>query len=133
MLFGMSLPQAVLRRDYALISNVHDVPHFPYQPPLCPRDECYTVRRSLMTLTILPAPAISTHFSCQLNSTLIAWLPLSTPLPMFLPPICENPVGCGVMRGFVGVELAVERPSVVEEDVAAVCEADMPLYLWKMC
>jgi len=47
-----------------------------------------------MTLTIHPAPAISTTFSCQLSSTLIACPP---PSPPPLEPICENPVGCGVI------------------------------------
>jgi hypothetical protein len=41
-----------------------------------------TVRRSLITLTIPPTPTISTNFSCQLKSTLIACPP--PPSPKFL-------------------------------------------------
>lgn len=80
----------------------------------------HTVRRSVITLTTLPAPAISTTFSCQLSSTLIACPLLSVPDPIFLPPICEKPVDCGVMLGLPGDGV---------EEVAAVWEADMPLYL----
>lgn len=48
-----------------------------------------------MTRTIDPAPAISTNFSCQLSSTLIACPP---PSPPPLDCICENPpVAWGVI------------------------------------
>jgi len=53
-----------------------------------------TVRLSVMTRTMLPGPAISTSFSCQLNSTLIACPP---PSPVLRECICEKPVACGVM------------------------------------
>lgn len=72
----------------------------------------HTVLRSDMTLTMLPGPAISTSFSCQLSRTLIACPPPSPP-PREC--ICENPVDCG----------DIER---VEADEG--CEVwDMPLYL----
>lgn len=84
-----------------------DHPHFPRAPVLH-----QTVLRSDMTLMILPGPAISTNFSCQLSKTLIAWPP---PSPPPLECICEKPVGCG----------DIER---VEADEG--CELwDMPLYL----
>ena len=71
---------------------------------------CHTVRRSVMTRMILPAPAISTSFSCQLRSTLIAWPP---PSPALRDWIWENPVVCG------------ESPRDEPEDVWDVC--DIPL------
>ena len=72
----------------------------------------HTVLRSVMTRTIDPAPAISTNFSCQLSSTLIACPP---PSPPPLDCICEKPpVACGVIDG---------RPELGCE----VC--DIPLYL----
>ena len=72
-----------------------------------------TVLRSVITLTILPAPAISTSFSCQLSSTLIACPPPSPP-PLEL--ICEKPVDCGV---------------IARVEAGEVCELwDMPLYLF---
>ena len=52
----------------------------------------HTVRRSVITLTMQPAPAISTSFSCQLSKTLIACPP---PSPPPLECIWENPVDCG--------------------------------------
>lgn len=65
-----------------------------------------------MTLTILPGPAISTNFSCQLSRTLIDWPP---PSPPPLEWICEKPVVCGV-NGLV--------------DALEDCDVwDMPLYL----
>lgn len=70
-----------------------------------------TVLRSVMTRTMLPAPAISTNFSCQLNSTLIACPP---PSPPPLEPICEKPVACGV------------NARLEAEDDPEVC--DIPLY-----
>ena len=53
----------------------------------------HTVLRSDMTRTMLPCPAISTTFSCQLSSTLMAWAPPSPP-PM-RGWTCEKPVGWG--------------------------------------
>lgn len=71
----------------------------------------HTVLRSVITLTTLPNPAISTHFSCQLNNTLIAWPPPSPPPRECT---CENPVGCGDM---------------VRKEAEVDCEEwDMPLY-----
>ena len=73
----------------------------------------HTVRLSVMTLTILPAPAISTNFSCQLNKTLITCPP---PSPALLDCICEKPVGWG------------DKPrEEAEETGCEVC--DIPLYL----
>jgi hypothetical protein len=54
----------------------------------------YTVLRSVITLTILPGPAISINFSCQLSNTLIACPPPSPP-PREC--ICEKPVAWGEM------------------------------------
>ena len=71
-----------------------------------------TVRRSDMTRTILPAPTISTNFSCQLRRTLMACPP---PSPALRECIWEKPVGCG------------ESPRVEAEGVCEVC--DIPLYL----
>lgn len=72
----------------------------------------HTVLRSVITLTTLPNPAISTHFSCQLNNTLIAWPPPSPPPRECT---CEKPVGCGDM---------------VRKEAEVDCEEwDMPLYL----
>ena len=72
----------------------------------------HTVLRSVITRTIDPAPAISTSFSCQLSSTLIACPP---PSPPPLDCICENPpVAWGVRD---------DRPELGCE----VC--DIPLYL----
>lgn len=76
----------------------------------------YIVLRSVIVLTTDPAPAISTTFSCQLNSTLIACPPPSPP-PREC--ICENPVVCGDMDER-GVELVW---------LAGAGECDMPLYL----
>lgn len=53
-----------------------------------------TVRLSVMTRTMLPGPAISISFSCQLSSTLIACPP---PSPVLRDCICEKPVACGVV------------------------------------
>ena len=72
----------------------------------------YTVLRSVMTRTIDPVPAISTSFSCQLSSTLMACPP---PSPPPLDCICENPpVAWGVIE---------DRPELGWD----VC--DIPLYL----
>ncbi len=71
-----------------------------------------TVRLSVMTRTMLPFPAISTSFSCQLRSTLMACPP---PSPLALGWICENPVDWGESER---IEVAV---------CWEVC--DMPLYL----
>ena len=73
----------------------------------------HTVLRSVMTLTIQPAPAISTSFSCQLSSTLIACPP---PSPPPLECIWEKPVGCG------------DRARVEAEEGWELC--DIPLYLY---
>jgi len=71
----------------------------------------HTVLLSVMTLTMAPGPAVSTSFSCQLNSTLIPWPPLSAPTEREC--IWENPVGCG--------DIALpEEPCV---------PCDIPLYL----
>ena len=51
-----------------------------------------TVRLSVIVRTILPAPAISTSFSCQLSKTLMACPP---PSPALRDWICEKPVCCG--------------------------------------
>lgn len=74
--------------------------------------EIQTTRRSVITLTTDPVPAISTTFSCQLNNTLIICPPPSPP-PKDRPPTCEKPVSCG------------ETPDLEAEGV--VC--DIPLYL----
>ena len=72
----------------------------------------HIVLRSLITRTILPGPTISTNFSCQLSSTLIACPP---PSPGPLDEICENPVPCG---------------DSFFDEAAVGCEpCDMPLYL----
>lgn len=76
-----------------------------------------TVLLSVITRTILPFPAISTSFSCQLRSTLIACPP---PSPPPLEWTCENPVDWGESER-IDVEVGWEL-------------CDMPLYLrikWK--
>ena len=96
----------------ALISDLSDMPSSHrfidlFRSSFRPQDNSYpqnlapiisyypqTVLRSVITLTIHPIPATSTNFSCQLNNTLIACPPPSP--PPTLPPICENPVACGV-------------------------------------
>ena len=82
-----------------------------FQTFFCPLPN-HIVLRSLITRTILPGPTISTSFSCQLRSTLIACPP---PSPGPLDDICEKPVPCG---------------DSFFDEAAVGCEpCDMPLYL----
>lgn len=71
---------------------------------------------------MLPRPATSTTFSCQLSSTLMA-APVDSAVEPGLPPIWLNPVGCGVR--FLGVRGAVDALPV------PVLPPAMPLYLLK--
>ena len=78
---------------------------------------CHTVLRSDITRTMLPGPAISTSFSCQLSSTLMAW-PLPSPPPT-REWIWEKPVDCG--------------DRTFEEEAEDGCEVwAMPLYLCRV-
>lgn len=80
--------------------------------------DSYTLRQSDMHRSMLPRPATSTTFSCQLSSTLMP-VPVTSFVPPGLEPIWLNPVTWGV-RFRVGVRI----PPLDEPP-------DMPLYLYK--
>jgi hypothetical protein len=80
----------------------------------------HTLRQSVMHRPMLPSPATSTTFSCQLSKTLIA--PVESLPPPGRPLIWLKPVCCGVMLVLVGVR------GPLEEDEA---DPAMPLYLCK--
>lgn len=105
----------------------------PFSPPIAPGDlldalhvvveaQFYTFLQSVMDLVMLPRPATSTTFSCQLNSTLMA-----VPVDSFTAPgrpetWLKPPVACGVI-------LLEARPGVrcpLLEDTL------IPLYLCPM-